>query len=421
MGARRLGCYYCFKTLDPQDQQEELRTFVKCNHCGTIYHTVCWRQCENCPRCGEGQSEPVDVSRPASLRTVIKTRALSIKPSTIVYVGDDAESGHIYRPITWRERTLYFSQVTRAILLAVYFLVIASFVGVFAYRISQLRFVTVEALMDAVFREPLPPTPTFIGASICGAACMLAFYSQSRSSSPRATENTKETEEKETEDTRETEEIKETKGTRRFTYIMAGIVTLLGLDLVLFNVTPQDLVNLSLDLYPYREILYAQGATAFIMMLVLVPLHRILAPITPLPKASHSPFITNLYGWTRLLFVSLLLNLFVVYLSTRGLPPSLNRPSLTDISLGSLHITLTLPMIGASISGIAVASIAYWPPKFRRVTGHFGTLRLLLVTLCVISLGLLYRGTFNSEGFLISIMIACVAMLAATPVQQALS
>jgi hypothetical protein len=249
---------------------------------------------------------------------------------------------------------------------------------------------------------------------------MLAFYSRSRSSSPRATEDTKEIEETESEDTRETEEIKETKGTRRFTYIMAGIVTLVGLDLVLFNVTPQDLVNLSLDLYLYREILYAQGATAFIM-LVLVPLHRILAPTTYLPRASHSPFVANLYGWTRLLFVSLLLNLFVVYLSTHGLPPSLNRPRLTDISLGSLSITFTLPMIGASIAGIAVASIAYWPPRFRQVTRHFGTLRLLLVTLCVILLGLLYRATLNSEGFLIAIMTACVAMLAATPVQRALS
>ena len=350
-----------------------------------------------------------------------KTRALPIKPSIIVYVRDEAESVHIYRPITWRERTLNFSQVTRAILLAVYFLVIASFIGVFAYRISQLKFVTVEALMDTVFREPLPPTRTFIGAFICGAVCVLAFYSRSLSSPSMATESAKETEDKkQTEDTEETQETKETKGTRRFTYFMAGVVTLVGLDLVLFNVTPQDLVNLNLDLYPYREILFAQGATAFIM-LVLAPLHRILAPITSLPRASHSPLITSLYGWTRLLFVSLLLDLFVVYLATRGLPPSLNKPRLTDITIDSLTITLTLPMIGAFVSGIAIASIAYWSPKFREVRGHFGTLRLIVATLCVVSLGLMYRATSNSEGFLTAITIACAAMLAATPVQRALS
>ena len=420
MAARRVGCYYCFKTLDPQDKQDEFRTFVKCSHCGTIYHTVCWCQCEDCPRCGEGQAEPVNTSRPAPLRAVTKTRALPTKPSIIVYVRDEAGSVHIYRPITWRERTLNSSQVTRAILLAVYFLVIASSIGVFGYRISQLKFVTVEALMDTVFREPLPPTRTFTGAFVCGAVCMLAFYSRSRSSAPRATENTKETEEKESEDTRETEETKETKGVRRSTYFMAGVVILAGLDLVLFNVTPQDLVNLNLDLYPYREILFAQGATAFIM-LVLVPLHRILAPTTSLPRASHSPLITSLYGWTRLLFVSLLLDLFVVYLATRGLPPSLNKPRLTDITIDSLTITLTLPMIGAFVSGIAIASIAYWSPKFREVRGHFGTLRLIVATLCVVSLGLMYRATSNSEGFLTAITIACAAMLAATPVQRALS
>ena len=156
-------------------------------------------------------------------------------------------------------------------------------------------------------------------------------------------------------------------------------------------------------------------------MLLLTPFHRILAPITPLPRVSHSKFVTNLYGWVRLLSASLLLNLSAVYLSTHGLPLSMNRPRLVEISLGFLSIPLTLPMIGAFISGIGVASIAYWPPRSRKVKLHLGALRLLVVTLCVISVGLMYRTTTNPEGLLNAIIVACTTMLVATPVQRALS
>jgi hypothetical protein len=342
---------------------------------------------------------------------VTKTRAIPIKPSTVVHVRGEAE----LRWVTWGERVLHFAQVTRATLLAMFFLVIASFIGVFTCRISQVNSVGVEPVMDAIFRESLPPIRAFVGAFISGAVCALVFYSHPHSSASRATENTKEADDK-----KETGDTKETQGTGRFIYFIAGVVTVVALDLLLFNLTSQDLVNLNIDLYPYRETLYAQGATAFIVLL-LAPLHRILAPIKPLPRASYSPFIMNLYGWTRLLLVSLLLNLFVVYLSTHGLPSSMNRPRLADISLGSFNIVLTLPMIGAFTSGVAVASILYWPPRFRYVRWHFGVLRLLVATLCLMSVGLMYRNTANPEGFLNAIVIACVAMFVAIPVQRSLS
>jgi len=76
MSDRRLGCYYCFGTLDPQDKQGALRAFVKCSHCGTHYHTVCWRDCGKCLRCGGDQAKTIDISRPVPLRAVTKTRPL---------------------------------------------------------------------------------------------------------------------------------------------------------------------------------------------------------------------------------------------------------------------------------------------------------------------------------------------------------
>ncbi len=81
----RLGCYYCFRTLDPQDKQDELQTFIKCGQCDTVYHAVCWCQGEKCLRCDGDQAQPVEIAPPAPLQTEAKPQALPIKPSAIVY------------------------------------------------------------------------------------------------------------------------------------------------------------------------------------------------------------------------------------------------------------------------------------------------------------------------------------------------
>jgi len=238
LATRRRGCYYCLRTLNPQDEQIELRTFGKCSNCNAILHAVCWRDYGKCPRCDEDQSQPVELSQSAPLRVVTKTRALPIKPSIVVQVRDSGELVYTHQRTTWRERVTHFAQKARAIVLGVFFIVMTTFVGVFAYRISQLEFLTAESLMDALFREPLPPTRVFVGAFIVGAVCALVFYSHLHSGAPEATKSTQTTE-----------------GAVRFTHLMAGIVTIVGFDLMLFNFSPQDMVNFSINLYPYQETL----------------------------------------------------------------------------------------------------------------------------------------------------------------------
>ena len=399
MASKRRGCYYCFETLDPRDKQSELGTFVECSNCNAAFHATCWHDSGRCLRCGGNQEQPVQIPRPASLRVVTKTRAIPIKPSIVVHVRDGGELVSTHRG---RERSLYVGQMARAIILALFFTAVATLIGVFAYRISQLESITAEIVMDAVFKESLPRTRIFVGAFTVGVVCVFMFYRHPYSTGSGETEN-----------------IRDSRRARRLTYLLAGIVTTIGINIVLFDFTPQEMVDLDIDLYPFRETLYAQGATALIVLL-LTPLYKSLAPIKSLPKASHSSILTNLYGLARLLFVTLFLSLCVVYLSTRELPLSLNRPRLAEISLGFLTITLTLPMVGAFVSGIGVAAILYWPPKFRQVQWRLGILRLTVVTLCVISIGLMYRADVHSEWFLNIIMISCVAMLAATPLQRVL-
>ncbi len=411
MTDKRIGCYYCFNTLNPKDKQDNLQTFAKCGKCGRIYHKACWHIYEKClnSNCEYDQVHPVNISQPSSLRPVSKTQAISIRPSTIHILADSQKNTIL--------------QLFRSSLLALFFIVIATCIGIFTYRILHLDHISLKAVMDAVFKESLPPVLTIIGASVSGVIFGLVFYSNPHFINHEKTPNNNQHTESEQKDnnTKKTNDAQNAPvGSRRLTYLIAGVITMVAIDLVIFKIIPQDIKKFSINLTPYIETLYAQIATAFISLL-LTTLHKRLAPVNIIlpSQITRSPFITNIYGLIRLVSITLLINLYVIYLSTYGLLQNMNTPVL--ISLDFLNFPLTIPMIGAFVSGIAIASIAYWPPKFRQMKWHFGILRLMIVTLSILTLGFMYRSTTNPESLLNAIIIACVATFVATPVQRAVS
>ncbi len=411
--AKRVGCYYCFKILDPKDKQDNLQTFVKCLECHHIYHSACWDICGKCSYCGNSEYQSVKVSRPAPLRAVTKIQAISITPSKICNLDDETiwEQGFLGK------RFFYFAQLTRAIVVIIFLLVLAIFIGVFTDRISQLDPVTATIIMDAIFKQALPPINTFIGAVFSGIVFVLLFYKYSPTSKPAGTTQPS----SENQDSSQTPPPKIKEGKDPMARLLAGIVAIIAFDFLLFEFSPQNILNFNGDwLLPYREILYAQGTT-LLMMLLFIPLHGGLAPITPLPKVNHSQLFTNLYGLIRLLIASLLLSLFVAYLSTYKLPSGFNEPVFSTLSFGSFTVELTLPMLGAFVAGIAIASIFYWPPKCRQVKWRFGFLRLLVVVLCVVAFGLMYRSAETPLGLFNAVIVASVAMFILTPVQYAFS
>jgi hypothetical protein len=89
MSGERPGCDYCFGALDPQDERVELRAFVKCSRdrqaCSSHYHSVCWEGCGQCQRCGGDRVQPADVPQPPPVQPVFKTRAIAVRPSSIVH------------------------------------------------------------------------------------------------------------------------------------------------------------------------------------------------------------------------------------------------------------------------------------------------------------------------------------------------
>ena len=63
----RLGCKYCFKTLDPLQSDGDLDRFVKCRNCNAVYHEVCWRVIHNCLDCSGADVTTIDVVPPRPL------------------------------------------------------------------------------------------------------------------------------------------------------------------------------------------------------------------------------------------------------------------------------------------------------------------------------------------------------------------
>ncbi len=85
MEDRRLGCYYCFSTLDPQDKLASHRTFAKCKHCNAIFHEVCLRHSKKCLCCGSNQGKLIKIKSPPSLQAITKTQMLPVKARVLAY------------------------------------------------------------------------------------------------------------------------------------------------------------------------------------------------------------------------------------------------------------------------------------------------------------------------------------------------
>lgn len=376
----------------PQDEQGH----VKCDQCGATYHKVHWSLAGQCLNCNCKKTRPFQVDRVAPLRVTIKDRAIPITPSAIVYVDN---KGQAYDVATASQRTQHFGQVVRAFLLAELLIAIATVLGAFAYRLALLREPTIQLILRTVLTQVPPNLQVFVAAFMAGNIAALVFYPPLNS--PKASSGSS------------------TAG-RRFTYLIAGIIAVASLDLLLLDLDPQGLVQSAFAFSTHiAEILCAQAATVM-MVALLTPLHRRLASITSLPAKGMSQRMKNIYGWTRVLIVALLLDIFFAHLTTYKISIQ-SLPELVQVSLGPLHLTLTSLAVGAFLCGLGWITIAYRPPKFREVTWHLGIVRLLLFIGCVAVLIALYSSAVNKDTYLGVIVIAGIGMLLATPVQRALS
>lgn len=79
----RIGCYLCFKTLNPEDEKSYLRTFVGCNQCKKIYHETCWMEIKKCLNCRMTQVHSKEIPPLLPLQSTVRHQIIPIKPTKI--------------------------------------------------------------------------------------------------------------------------------------------------------------------------------------------------------------------------------------------------------------------------------------------------------------------------------------------------
>lgn len=401
MRATQFGCYYCFKTLDPKDKQDKLRTFVQCQQCGILYHEQCWHTAGHCPRCESDEAHPKNITSPAPVRTVTKTHALPITPSAIVYI--DAE-GQSYNIPAWQQNAQNMERSLRSAIVALLLIGISVLIGIFVYRITQLDLISPGTVMDTIFKSDLPDVFTIIGACIAGLITALVFYP------------------------------KHSRGDHvpLLTRFLAGVIGFFLIDALLVSIAVKSSGKINSPLY--LETIWAQGSTS-LMVLTFAPIYKWKAPEAIPPRGFISPVLMNVYGWCRLLAISVAIVFIIAYLSASDEVMMLLETYVPrDISL--LHIFdakaisnppdrlpfgLSFPTAGALLAGLAVASIVYWVPKHRQLQGNFILFRVILAVSCIIFVGLLYRTLPEPSSYLNTIIVAGLTALIATPLQYALS
>lgn len=399
MARKRVGCYACFQTLDPKDKNPRLRTVVKCESCGALYHAACSEVLEACYRCAEREFNVTRIARPARLIGTTRQQAQSIKPSTVVIVdhtqskdsGKGAKSEKsgigILASIAYGMQTLW------AAILALILVALAAAIGIYCYPVLQLPLLSTKTVMDAIFRADPPHPLIIIGTVASSLIAGFVFYSRPR------------------------------QGDRHFTYLLAGVVGLVAFNSWLLDIYPPDVLLFSQQIvYRYLGLFYAQGIT-IIAIPLLIPLHRAMAPIQVLPERSYPAWLTNLYGWTRLLVASALVIVATVYFSTLWLAAD-QQPKVSDFYEINLLSRLTGMSIvtAATIAGaLAIAAVIYWPPQFRRVKWRLGFIRLLIFIAGVVVIGFLYRAPINPELILVTLQYTGIMLLLGIPIQRALS
>jgi hypothetical protein len=325
------------------------------------------------------------------LKAISRTHAVPIQPSRRFNEGRELTGLFDYNltaPV----------QIVRAAFVGLILSAISVAAGLFTYPVLGLNMVTFKGIMDVVFRQPLPSRETIWAALACGVVFGWICFVSWRTGDHQAGQ------------------------VDAFTKLLAGVTIILGVDIYLFGISPLDITNQTLNLSPYSQVLYAEGVTSSLIV-VLTLLYRALAPLSH-PYAirlSLSDSQKNIYGWFRLAAVSFILAGLIAFLVTQSLPLSDNQPVLTRFPLGNKVILITQPMMAALATGLGIVGLCCWSPGFRKVKGRMGIPRLVIVVSSLTAVMLIYRNASETLDLAAAIPCAAVLMILALPLQRSLS
>lgn len=396
MNNTRLGCSFCFLTLDPRADGENLREFMQCTNCHSLYHKSCSNQFANCTRCNNSNLKPVTIQNPARLSPKPRSHPVQIKATSVL----DSEGNRILGATESISRiSIYVAQLLRGLLVGAIFVLVAALIGTYSYTL--LNRTQIDELSDilSIIRQQPPSNIIFIAAITGGVIFGLVLFNWSSVSN-------------------------RTGGGRPhwITRVLAAIAIVFTIDLLLLGISVFDREGIQTLSLGFQELFIAQVVTA-VVVLVLAPIHSRIAPITvDIALVRHNDTkLLNIYGWARLLLVSLLVVFFVTLYFFLIIPYYYPETPIGIAALGGLAVPLTGVAICAFCTSLAIAAMAYWPPPFRMTMGSFAIVRILIIILCAVSVVFILRATQATEVYLLTVISSAAITIIMTPAQRVLS
>jgi hypothetical protein len=387
----RIGCAFCFNTLNPDDPDESRRTFLKCGNCGVYYHKVCYERCALCLHCGS-LAAPTTIQRPVQLPAVTLHPKRIRGHSAVESGGRSTSILSVINAIS----LMLFSSI-RWVAISAIFVVSITAISSYIYRLVTLRNASIQVVLDAVLRSELPPTPIWGSALVAALLAGYTFYpaqlnDRAGNSAP----------------------------VRYITRFLGSAVALVLYNVLLFEMYFQDIVTFR----PNREqtdILMGEGAAIVLTFLAGFLRRAIYRIDSNRPVPSIAKAFLNIVGIWRFYLVSGLVIILAAVVAVRELPVSLNSPQWATLPLPGIRIALTMPVIVALITSIFCGLLIYLPPIHSPAQRKLWLFRASGLIVSVAGVVLAYRATQNVDGFLNVLVFAGIAALALLPLQRAFS
>lgn len=405
--SQRVGCDFCFRTLDPNRGDDLNRAFTSCRDCGRNYHQS--HAESRCPICGREQIVPVNVATPPPLR-IEQRRANKLEPlqplSQTEQNGVGVGLAAYIAPIRHGLRLALLG------LLALLFILIATAIGVYTYRWEEIfRLYSgspelPERLVDTVLREPTPRLVVFAMALLASSVTAYALFPVI---------------------------LRDKRGQRsmmrRLWRIIGSIVLLLSANVLLFNIRildgmpiaiiGNDLLNRSVT----REIILGQLGAIVVTTVLSIP-YLIITRNPPSPP--DYPLLFNLFRLTgslvRYLIVFYTVMCLVVSVGVTQLndaeglifnfiPAIPNKP--TDAEVRVMMIALTALAVGLLIYHIPHYRIKLEPGRPLNIAIR------LLGTLACLGLAAYLYNQVEADSLLEAAALGSGLALAFLPTQRA--
>lgn len=404
----RVGCAFCFSTLDNTDTNPSLQHFVKCSNCSAVFHASCYHSQGKCLRCNADTA--IAFTLPLAPRLPVqKLHPLETHGTHLIVTekGVIVENSRI-KELLASIRIIAFA--LRSFLISVLFIIPITFIAAYTPTVvesaTQTASLTPEIAISIILHSKEPDSNQFLVALFITFMAAYLVYPK---------------------------KLYDYRGvissTRRLVRLLAFVVGVVLVLLIAYDIRGSDILRNELqnrvdELVKLNNFEYAIVAiSSFVLVIITGFLRRLLdpAPIVISKYPSSFRVLVNFFGKIRYYVVWLSLIIVITILTEGDILRVWQSEWISLQNLDNVQISITNWAVVAFISSLGVALLLYWPPNHSPINAHLGLFRLISLVICLAGLGWMYGLPFSTQPFLETCILAGSYTILLLPIQRALS